>query len=299
MLFSGDAMIQRSGFYSQKFYFVFLVAMLFLHLGLLILKLQESQTKVSDEGQRMRIEIVNDAEKKQIVQSEDSSQNKKQDDAFLSDKTRSFERETKSRRTDLFEKSARGENSSSVSESRRTTPKKKTTSQDIKLSDLGTQSVEGHPYEKAAREYGQAKKGLKNGDPHSTTLSATNDHLEELPLSDFTHLNTTEYKYYGFYHRIRQKLEQFWGRSIYEKAQQMVKEGRRLPAGQEVVTALEITLNSQGKVLSIRIMGTSGVKELDEAAVESFNQAGPFPNPPQDLIVEGKVKIEWGFVVKS
>jgi hypothetical protein len=33
--------------------------------------------------------------------------------------------------------------------------------------------------------------------------------------------------------------------------------------------------------------------------VESFNQAGPFPNPPQDLIVEGKVKIEWGFVVKS
>jgi outer membrane biosynthesis protein TonB len=46
-------------------------------------------------------------------------------------------------------------------------------------------------------------------------------------------------------------------------------------------------------------MDTSGIKELDDAAIESFNDAGPFPNPPKGLVVDGKVTIEWGFVVKS
>jgi len=42
------------------------------------------------------------------------------------------------------------------------------------------------------------------------------------------------------------------------------------------------------------------VKELDDAAIESFNKAGPFPNPPKDLISNsGTAIIKWGFVVKS
>jgi TonB family protein len=142
-------------------------------------------------------------------------------------------------------------------------------------------------------------KGLENGDPLSEGFSASNDYVEEVQLGDFTHLNTVEYKFYGFYHRIRQKLEQFWGNSIQEKSLALFKSGRRMPASQDLVTNLQVTLNAKGEIIGVKILGASGVKELDDAAIESFNQAGPFPNPPKELLVNGKAVINWGFVVKS
>ena len=42
------------------------------------------------------------------------------------------------------------------------------------------------------------------------------------------------------------------------------------------------------------------MRELDDAAVEAFRQAAPFPNPPKGLIeTDGTIKIRWNFVVES
>ena len=49
----------------------------------------------------------------------------------------------------------------------------------------------------------------------------------------------------------------------------------------------------------MHLKSTSGVEELDAAAIESFNKAGPFPNPPKEMLENGRAKIEWGFVVKT
>ncbi|HXH29204.1 MAG TPA: energy transducer TonB [Bacteriovoracaceae bacterium] len=227
--------------------------------------------------------------KKQIVRSEESESDEKKDQAYLSDKTRSFDRESVAKRIDTFKPSAQG------------SPKKSITkrSEDIKLSDLGAYPKSENPFKKAAREYSKSKNGLVNGNPDVRGISSTNDYIKEVPAGDFTHLNTVEFKYYGFYHRIRQKLEQFWGRSIQEKAEILIKDGRRVPASEELITALQVTMDRDGEIIAIKVKGSSGVKELDDAAIESFNDAGPFPNPPKDLIVNGKVTVEWGFVVKS
>jgi protein TonB len=123
--------------------------------------------------------------------------------------------------------------------------------------------------------------------------------VNEVQLGDFTRLNTTEYKHYGFFHRIRQKLEQFWGKSIREKANALYRNGRRIPASENLITSLQVILNEEGEIISVKIISTSGIRELDDAAINSFNQAGPFPNPPKDLLVNGRAVIEWGFVVKS
>lgn len=237
-----------------------------------------------DEREPLIVKL-NPSAKKQIVQSEDSAKREEKDDAFLSDKTRSFDRQTRSRVTDRF------------NEGRAAAGAQKRGVKDLKLSDLGSE-VSGDPFKKAAEDYTKIKNGQMGKAP-DRTVSSTNDHVEEIPLGDLTHLNTVEYKYYGFYHRIRLKLEQFWGRSIYEKAEQLAKEGRRVPASDELITALVITLDHEGEIVSIQVKGSSGIKELDDAAVESFNEAGPFPNPPKDLVVNGKVTLEWGFVVKS
>ena len=141
--------------------------------------------------------------------------------------------------------------------------------------------------------------GFENGTIGKVGLSQNNDFVEDVPLGNLTNLNTTEFKYYGFYHRIRQKLEQHWGSSIKDKAKNLYKSGRRVPASDNLITSVSVTLNDKGQIIDMQIEGTSGVKELDQAAIESFNKAGPFPNPPKGLLVGGRATIQWGFVVKS
>jgi hypothetical protein len=226
--------------------------------------------------------------KKQIVQSEDGTKNEVVKGAYLSDKTRSFDRQTRARKNDIFNQGHQG-----------TGEKAQQKRREIKLSDLGA-APHGDPFKKAAENYTEKKNGNGlSGNGQTQTISSSNDYVADVPLGDASYLNTVEYKYYGFYHRIRQKLEQFWGRSLHEKAGQLVKSGRRVPASDELITALVITLDDHGEIVAIKVKGTSGIKELDDAAIESFNDAGPFPNPPKGLVVDGKVILEWGFVVKS
>lgn len=292
----------------QKKFFYFLAAVFAVHTALMAIKLREQMKDVSfAPSQPIKIKLVQDAlrqmaslQKKQIVQSEDSaSDTKPEKEAFLSDKNRAFDRETIAKAVNTFQKAARGNSNASNPEQADTnskTQQKKKAIQDLKLSDFGVAATESVPERSRAPA---SIKGIENGDLNSAGLSATNDYVEEVGLGDFTHLNTVEYKHYGFFHRIRQKLEQFWGKSLHEKANNIFRSGRRLPASDSLITSLQVTLNTKGEIVSVKILGTSGVRELDDAAIESFNEAGPFPNPPKDLLVNGKATIEWGFVVKS
>ena len=144
-----------------------------------------------------------------------------------------------------------------------------------------------------------SRQGMVRGRLDREGLAQSNDFMEDIPLGEMTLLNTVEYKYYGFYHRIKKKLEQYWGHTLREKVQALWKRGRTLAGAQNRITSLVILLDHKGGIVKIILKGTSGVRELDEAAIESFNKAGPFPNPPKGMIKKGLAKIEWGFVVKS
>lgn len=234
--------------------------------------------------------------KKQIVQNEDSGKKEKpKDTAFLGESDRSYDRQTVAKTIDTFNKAAKG-NSSIDAQAQKAQSQKKAL-KDLKLSDLGAQDLGSPKVQRAPASF--AKKGLENGDEKSQGLSSTNDYIEDVALGDFTQLNTVEYKYYGFFNRIRGKLEQFWGRSLKDKAEALYKSGRRLPASDQYVTSLMITMSADGQIIQVQVKSSSGVRELDDAAIDSFKAAGPFPNPPQGLIVNGKATIEWGFVVKS
>lgn len=291
----------------QKTFYFFFAAILFAHLTFLWVKVRD-EISVTDwvKPEAIKVKIVQEAlqdmamnQKRQIVQTEDSSDTTKRDDAFLGEKDRSFDRQTVAKNIDSFKKAAKGNAATTQVAQKPEAQKKKAPSlKDLKLSDVGMVSGDPIPKEVTRAPASTSVKGMENGDPMSQGLSATNDYVQEVPLGDFTHLNTVEYKYYGFYHRIRQKLEQFWGNSIQEKSMAIFKSGRKI-ASQDYVTSLQVSLNEKGEIIAVKILGASGVKELDDAAVESFNQAGPFPNPPKDLLVNGKATIEWGFVVKS
>lgn len=293
----------------QRTFYIIFGAILFVHVALMVTKIRDqfSASVAVPTVKSIKVKLVQEALKEmalsqrtQIVQSEDSESLEKKKDAFLSDKDRSFDRQTVSRNIDSFKRAALGDASTTnKAQTKESEVKKKADFKDLKLSDFGIAAVEPTPKKMARAPASESVKGMKNGDPLSQGLSATNDYVEEVTLGDFTHLNTVEYKFYGFYHRIRQKLEQFWGKSIQEKSEAIFRSGRRIPASENLITSLQVSLNENGEIVAVKILGASGVKELDDAAIESFNQAGPFPNPPKELLVNGRATIDWGFVVKS
>lgn len=293
--------------HSRVFYAI-LGATFFVHCMVLVSHYKSDLVEATrDLGMRpIQVKLIQEAlkeakpiTKKQIVQSEDSASQEKSDKAFLSDKDRTFERQTVARKVDSFKKAALGNADVTQQAVKQQKSQHKKTIQDLKLSDIGFEAGARMPHQAARAPASISQQGVANGDAESTGLSATNDYVEEMQLGDFTHLNTVEFKYYGFFHRIRQKLEQFWGNSIQEKATSIFRSGRRLPASENLVTSLQVTLNEKGEIIAVKVKGASGVKELDDAAVESFNKAGPFPNPPSGLLRNGQAVIEWGFVVKS
>lgn len=293
--------------FQQRSFYIVLLAMFLIHASLMVVHLKDKfDLPQVTKSEVIKLKILQDVakdlatnQKRQIVQSEDFESKEKVDKAFLSDKDRKFDRQTVAKKIDSFNQAAQGNAHLTQKAQPKQAAAKKPSVKELKLSDFGVAAGEPTPQVADRMPASEMVKGMNNGNPKNTGLSATNDYVQEVTLGDFTHLNTVEYKFYGFFHRIRQKLEQFWGKSIKEKADNLFRSGRRLPASEDLITSLQVTLNANGEIVKVKILGTSGVKELDDAAIESFNQAGPFPNPPSDLLVNGKATIEWGFVVKS
>jgi TonB family protein len=292
---------------NKKIAYGFLGVSLFTHIFFMFMSVNvDHEFKLSDNSNETVIKVkLQNFNKKinQIATTEQSKINKAKDAKFLSNKNNTFDRETKSTHNGSFQAASKGvrnaRNNKDSEVNKKSLAKK---FENIKFSDLAMKSEKFSIRKKVKKvaKQSQTKRGLKNGYKKGIGLGQTNDHLEDIPLGDFTRLNTQEYEYYGFYHRIRQKLEQFWGSNIQEQADKIFKAGRSIATESNLVTGLTIKLNAAGEIVDIVLKSTSGVKELDDAAVESFNQAGPFPNPPKGMIkADGKASIEWGFVVNT
>lgn len=258
-----------------------------------------SEHKVAVVEQETRIPIMLNpepetrlAKKMQIVETQKKAKSEKpKDSRFLSHSDQSFDRQTVAKDIGSFKEAGLGVKNG-VEDAKNS--KSKTSAKNIKLSDLsfGRQQM-------ASPESSLKQLGLTNGLAGIKGLGRNNDYVDDVPLGDITQLNTIEYKYYGFYHRIKQRLEQHWGKTLRNKAEALYKSGRKIASEEDKITSLAITLDEKGNITEIAVKSSSGVKELDDAAIESFNKAGPFPNPPKGMLRNGIAVIEWGFVVKS
>ncbi|MBT7608951.1 MAG: TonB family protein [Bacteriovoracaceae bacterium] len=265
-----------------------------------------SQGSVNDNELKLKI-ISRSSNSKQIVNTEDSKNKEIAEDAkFLGKKNQKFDRQTKSSNVAAFKKAGVGvRNGFNVQKYSKVTKKQQKRKEitksntKIKMKDLAMVKPVKEKVQKIKFAPSLASLGLENGSHTTSGLSASSAFVEDLPLGDMTNFNTTEYKYFGFYDRIRKKLERYWGNSLKSKARSMITRGVRLPATESKVTSLMITIDTLGNIVDVFIKSTSGIRELDDAAIESFNKAGPFPNPPKGMIVDGHAEIEWGFVVKG
>jgi TonB family protein len=130
--------------------------------------------------------------------------------------------------------------------------------------------------------------------------SQTSDYLKDVDKGMETLLSTREFVYYSFYARIRRQLNQHWGGKVREKISKILKEGRSIASTDDKVTKLLITLNKKGQLVKVQLLGDSGVRDLDDAAIEAFQEAAPFPNPPSGIIEsDGTIKIRWDFILEA
>jgi TonB family protein len=130
-------------------------------------------------------------------------------------------------------------------------------------------------------------------------VSQTVDYIKDLDPGLETLLSTREFVFYTYYARIRRQLGQFWGPKVKEKLIAIYKQGRQLASTEDKITRCLITLDKTGTLVKVQIIGNSGVRELDDAAVEAFRSAAPFPNPPKGIVEEdGNIHIRWDFILE-
>lgn len=140
----------------------------------------------------------------------------------------------------------------------------------------------------------------KGENSFSTLGTIPEDYVNNLKESDRTALNTKEYQFFGYFQRIRERLDRAWVPILRKRLVSYYRNGRQLASDRDFSTKILVTLSEKGQIIRVRLMVESGTQDLDEAAIEAFNQAGPFPNPPRGIVDSNhEIIVPWNFVLKT
>lgn len=146
----------------------------------------------------------------------------------------------------------------------------------------------------------QARNAEKQSVKSQGLASQTLDYIKDIDPGLETLLSTREFIYYTFYNRIRNQLNQHWGPMVRERLTKLFSEGRNIASTDDKVTKILVTLDNKGTLIKVQVIGDSGVRDLDEAAVDAFKKAAPFPNPPRGIVdPDGTIKIRWDFILEA
>lgn len=243
-----------------------------------------------------------------VEQNEDTANNVAPEDSrFLSAKNQKVEKQTVAKNRGEFQnlKKPSAEKSGAKGDGRKKVAEVKEDSKKLIEKDIfkGFDSTAALDKQTLAEE--KVDKGLGEGQGSQNSgvggeTSQTNDYLKDVDQGLETLLNTREFKYYSYYNRIRKQLSQHWEGRVREKLTKLFKEGRAPAAtNKDRVTKVLIVLNDAGTLVRVQVLSDSGVRDLDDAAIEAFRDAAPFPNPPKGIVeTDGTVKIRWDFVLE-
>ena len=243
-----------------------------------------------------------DTFKNQVVQTEKGTDTKvPAPNAFLGERTQTVDRETvsKARNTVMEHAGAAPRAKTTETAQKKTEPAKKTAErQAIPMPTLGDLAVPILPKLKPQTQAQQEQEA--RNDNWADAGAAPQDYVNGYKESDRTVLNTKEFQFYGYYQRIRSRLDAAWVPILRAKLVKYYYGGRHLASEMEHRTRVLVVLNPSGQITSVKIVSESGTQDLDDAAVSAFNEAGPFPNPPRGIITStGIIEIPWEFILRT
>lgn len=237
---------------------------------------------VLDDGQQKNNEMVESATGEEVEQAKK--------EAYLSDKNRRVDEEVVAKNS--------GEDSAVA---RATTPPSKTHKPVVATPELKNLGI-GLLSKKTETSENRNNDNPTWVDPGAVGYHAVpkGSYVRGLKEGEATALNTKEFVFFGYFQRIRKQLDLSWKPILHGALTKRYRRGRTIASEMNYVTRTLVTLNTTGHVIAVRVLEESGTLELDDAAVKAFNDAGPFPNPPTDLVdQEGEVKVRWDFILRT
>ncbi len=171
----------------------------------------------------------------------------------------------------------------------------------INLSNREKLEAEKKQREPDPENEGPGEKRKKTQGPEwSPGLSASDDAIpDQFRLGDFTVLNTDANLYYTFFARVKNQIRFRWIAQIENIIGNVQGLQIRNRNQEEWNTQIEIVLDSRGNYLSGSVMRESGLPAFDKAAILSFKNGAPFPNPPTEMIEkDGKIYLDYAFQVR-
>ena len=241
--------------------------------------------EIESKKEELKKKLDEDKNTRMVRRSEGELALQAKKDAYLSEKTRVVEEEKTAVTAGELEAKAKSipEKSATVNP-----PPKSVT-----LSDLGVKlapDVAPKAYEKtrnwAAPQIGETLRG--------------GEYIKGLKEGEVSALNTKESIFFSYYNRVRIQLDQAWPPILKANIEHIFKSGRRLASKAEYVTRVYIVLDEKGDVKKVQVLEESGTHDLDQAAIDALNKAGPYPHPPKGLIdSSGLVQIKWDFILKT
>jgi TonB family protein len=286
----------------KKYFLYIVVAIVLFHAVSLFKEVDLSMSNFkSDDEERIVIRLVNPNLKteKAIVKTR-KGKKRLVDDAFRGKENNYVHRQTVAGESGATKDAGFGkkqglDEKTKVENQDNTKSKQKTTLSTLSLKKAKIKKVKN---KNKTITSSQIAKGLNRGSKALRGSAKSSQSLDDIPLGDFNQLNTSKYKNYSYNMRVRDRIEQLWFRAINSAVGNISTKGRYL-ASEVHRTTLKIVLNAKGKILDVNVMGASGVREFDESAIKSFNQAVAFPNPPKDMIKNGQVTLNWSFNVDA
>jgi protein TonB len=247
-----------------------------------------------------RIEINPSNPKAQIAESEDA-QNRKVDPkaSYLGKHNQSVEKEMRASQIDDF-RSKQGTGAKGIpTQVEMIPPTAEETGKPTEFSEEGG-LLNKSPETKTGVKRNWKTLSLKDlsigGDGGAT--GASDDKLN-VDRGERTLLSTREYKFFGYYQRIKDLLRQYWKPNIEHQMARLWGKGKQVKED-ELTTRVLVLLDEAGKISKISKIAGSGYIELDDAAIQAFQAAAPFPNPPKAMLDEdGFVRVNWDFILTT
>jgi TonB family protein len=149
----------------------------------------------------------------------------------------------------------------------------------------------------AERRLAKKMKSTKAGkfrERQARVQSSLENFIPEVRPGNQTALNTRAAPFAAFVARMHRSIHLLWGFGALEDWDEL---GSSSPLNNpNLLTTLEMVLNSDGTLDKVTIVKASGYLPYDTAAIDTAFAAGPYPDPPREIrSANGKIYVHWRF----
>lgn len=135
---------------------------------------------------------------------------------------------------------------------------------------------------------GEAVSKLRMSDLLSLSQSPY-DLDDKIHDGDETVLNTDSVAYASFLNRISDAIYPTWVRHLKEATEQLGgADSKGSAIGTEFTTRLGVEMDTQGNIVSMQVLKSSGVPGFDDAPKSAFWYHEPFRNPPMQMFASNE-----------